>query len=77
MNGNIDPAWEKQLKNASAAHHIERFEALRIQTGHAMEVLYGNQLSVVEKMAGNVYKENFLHNTFSNFFVNVNFLQQG
>ncbi len=65
MNGSIDPAWEKRLKNASAAHHIERFEALRIQTGQAMEVLYGNQLGAVERMAGNVYKENFLHNTFS------------
>ncbi|MDD3049727.1 MAG: minor capsid protein [Candidatus Cloacimonetes bacterium] len=60
----LDGAWMKQLENASARFHISRLEALKIQAQQAVEVLYGNQLDSLDKLARNIYTEGYYHTAF-------------
>jgi SPP1 gp7 family putative phage head morphogenesis protein len=60
----VDPLWMKQLENASARVHINRLEALRIQTQQKIEVLFGNQIDGIDKLARNIYSDGYYHTAF-------------
>ena len=60
----LNESWMKELENASAKYHISRLEALKIQTQQSMEVLFGNELDEVDKMASNTYVNNYYHTMF-------------
>ena len=57
----LNEQWMKELENASAKYHISRLEALKIQTQQSMEVLFGNELDEVDKMASKTYTDNYYH----------------
>ena len=54
----------KELENASARVHISRLEALQIEIGRQIEVLYGNQLDGIDNLARRVYEDGFYHTAF-------------
>lgn len=56
----INQKWIKQLENASARFHISRLESLKIHTQQIIEELYGNYLDEVDKLARNIYMEDYL-----------------
>ena len=60
----LDPAFLKQLENASARVHISRLEALQLQIQQQMEVLYGNQLDGLDKTLRTIYREGYYHTAF-------------
>ena len=57
----LNESWMKELENASAKYHISRLEALKIQTQQSMEVLFGNELDEVDKMASKTYTDNYYY----------------
>ena len=56
--------WMKELENASAKVHISRLEALKLQIQQEAEVLYGNQLDGVDKLARDIYTDTYYHSAF-------------
>lgn len=58
QNG-IDQKWLKQLENASARYHITRLEAIKIQTQHALERAFGNELDCIDDMTRKIYSDNY------------------
>lgn len=60
----ISGAWAKQLENASARVHISRLEALKIETQHEMEKLYGNCVDAVDEHIRDVYTSDFYHTAY-------------
>lgn len=60
----LNEIWMKELENASAKYHISRLESLKIQTQQSMEVLFGNQLDEIDKMASNIYSDEYYHSCF-------------
>lgn len=53
----ITKDWSKQLENASARVHIERLEALKIQTRGQIEKLYNGRESGFKNFLKNVYTD--------------------
>lgn len=60
----VDGLWMKQLENASAKFHISKLEALKIRTQQALEVAFGNEADVVDRMARNIFTENYYKSIF-------------
>lgn len=60
----INGTWVKQLENASAKYHINRLEALKLQTQQSIEVLFGNQLDSIDSAMRNIYKSGYYHTAF-------------
>ena len=60
----ISGAWTKQLENASARVHISRLEALKIETQHEVEKLYGNCVDAVDEHIRDVYTSDFYHTAY-------------
>lgn len=60
----LNKQWVKELENASARFHISRLESLKLQTQQSLEVLYGNQLDVVDKTMQSIYSESFYRTAF-------------
>lgn len=60
----LNDIWMKELENASAKYHISRLESLKIQTQQSMEVLFGNQLDEIDKMATNIYSDEYYHSCY-------------
>ncbi len=60
----ISQTWLKQLKNASAKVHISRLDSLKIQLQQQAELLYGNQLDDIDKLASKIYSEGYYHTAF-------------
>lgn len=58
------PAWMKQLENASARFHVSRLEALKMQTQHTMEQLFGNQLDAVDRLMKHQYLDGYYQTLF-------------
>jgi SPP1 gp7 family putative phage head morphogenesis protein len=56
--------WMKQLENASARVHVSRLDALKVQLQQQVEVLYGNQVDGIEKLAKNIYSDGYYHTAF-------------
>lgn len=60
----LNDIWMKELENASAKYHISRLESLKIQTQQSMEVLFGNQLDEIDRMATNIYSDEYYHSCY-------------
>ena len=60
----IDGSWMKQLENASARVHVSRLEALQLQTQQQMEVLFGNQVDGIDKLARKIYSDGYYHTAY-------------
>lgn len=56
--------WMKELENASAKVHISRLESLKLQMQQEIEVLYGNQLDGIDKLARDIYTDGYYHTAF-------------
>ena len=65
LGKDIDPEWLLILESASAVHHIERFEAIKIQTRQALEILAGKQRQAMDEGTRESYKEGLFHTVFS------------
>lgn len=60
----IDQSWMKELENASAKFHINRFEALKLEARQQVEQLFaGGQQSMFDTLA-DVYKDTFYRSCF-------------
>lgn len=60
----INKTWMKQLENASARFHINRLEALKIQTQQSVEVLFGNQLDSIDSTMQGIYINGYYHTAY-------------
>ncbi|AZK44784.1 minor capsid protein [Paenibacillus lentus] len=60
----LNQRWMKELENASARVHISRLEALKIQTQHQIEVLYGNQVDGIDRLVRDIYSEGYYHTAY-------------
>ena len=60
----IDQRWMKQLENASAKFHISKLEALKLQVQQSIEVVYGNQLDLLDEAMRQQYQEGYYHTAF-------------
>jgi SPP1 gp7 family putative phage head morphogenesis protein len=56
--------WMKELENASAKVHISRLESIKLQMQQEIEKLYGNQLDGIDKLARDIYTDNYYHTAF-------------
>jgi SPP1 gp7 family putative phage head morphogenesis protein len=65
----IDPAFIKQLENASARFHVSKLEALKLKTQATIEQLYGQTAQKTTSLFGKIYEDNYYHTAFT--------LQQG
>lgn len=61
----LDPAFRKQLENASARVHISRLEALQLQMQQQMEVLYGNHVDELDGLLRGIYSNGYYHTAFT------------
>ena len=60
----LNGMWMKELENASAKVHISRLEALKIQLQQQVEVLYGNQVDSIDKLARDIYTNGYYHTAY-------------
>lgn len=60
----INGTWVKQLENASARFHINRLEALKIQTQQAVESMFGNQLDSIDSAMRGIYTNGYYHTAY-------------
>lgn len=60
----VSGEWMKQLENASAKVHINRLEALKIETQQSLEKLFGNQLDALDSMIRKAYTSSYSHTAF-------------
>lgn len=60
----LNKQWIKELENSSAGFHISRLESLKLQTQQSLEVLYGNQLDIVDKTMQSIYSESLYRTAF-------------
>lgn len=56
--------WMKELENASAKVHISRLESLKLQIQQEIEMLYGNQLDGIDKLARDIYTDGYYRTAF-------------
>ena len=55
----VDGRWMKELENASASHHVNRLEALKLSTTNSIEKAMGGMTDDVDKMLRDVYKSTY------------------
>lgn len=60
----VNPAWLKQLENASARVHVSRLEALQLQIQQQVEILNGNQLDSIDSLLKEVVGGNYTHTAY-------------
>lgn len=60
----IDQRWVKQLENASAKYHISKLEALKLQVQQSLELIYGNQLDMLDEQMRRQYQEGYYRTAF-------------
>lgn len=56
--------WMKELENASAKFHISRLEALKIETQHSLEMMFGNQLDSIDRAMRDIYSASYYHSAY-------------
>ena len=57
----LDPAWRKQLEQASVRVHVSRLEAMKIRMQQNAELLAGETRDALDDMAHKVYSEKYYH----------------
>ena len=60
----LNQKWMKELENASARVHIERFEALKLDMKATIEKLYAVQNSTLSKTLGDIYSDTYYRSCF-------------
>lgn len=60
----INAAWAKELENASARVHISRLESIKLQTQQHVEMLYGQQIEGIERLAKEIYHSAYYHTAY-------------
>lgn len=60
----VDQKWMKELENASARFHISRLEALKLQTQHSLEIMFGNQLDSVDTAMKHIFLDGYYHTAY-------------
>lgn len=60
----ITADWSKELENASARWHINRYEALLYQIQNSLEVFYGGQNDALDAHLKNTYLDHYKHTIF-------------
>ncbi len=60
----LNGQWVKELENASARVHIERFEALKLDMKATIEKLYSVQSGTLFKTLGKVYSDTYYRSCF-------------
>lgn len=60
----LNGKWIKELENASAKFHISKLEALKVQVQQSLEVLFGNELDIIDKTISNTYINSYYHTIF-------------
>lgn len=60
----VSEAWMEELENASAKAHVNRLEALRLQLQQSAEVLFGNQLDIIDTMLRESYLSSYMHTAY-------------
>ena len=60
----LDGQWMKELENASARVHIERFEALKLDMKATIEKLYGIEKTSLIKTMGDIYSDTYYRSCF-------------
>jgi SPP1 gp7 family putative phage head morphogenesis protein len=60
----LNGQWVKQLENASAKFHVSRLEALKLQTQHTVEKLYGNQIDAIDNLMKRTYLDSYYHSIY-------------
>ena len=61
----LNQAWIKELENASAKHHIERLEAMKLQIANQVENLYGERIHDMDNFLKNTFKDSYYNSTFN------------
>jgi SPP1 gp7 family putative phage head morphogenesis protein len=56
-----DPAFVRQLENASARFHVSKLEALKIKTRNTLESLYGQVGREMGRAFGDIYESGYHH----------------
>jgi SPP1 gp7 family putative phage head morphogenesis protein len=60
----LNPAFIRQLENASARFHISRLEALKLKTQNTIEQLYNGVRTGNESLFGKIYRDSYYHTAF-------------
>nr|DAM62204.1 MAG TPA: minor capsid protein [Caudoviricetes sp.] len=60
----VSKEWMKELENASAKAHISRLESIKLQMQQSLEVLFGNQLDIVDTAIRDIYGSGYLRTAF-------------
>ena len=60
----ITADWSKELENASARWHVNRYEALLYQIQNSLEVFYGGQNDALDAHLKNAYLDHYKHTIF-------------
>ncbi len=60
----LSQKWIKELENASAKVHIQRLEALKIETQKQLEILAHKENRIASNLAKNVYKETYFNSAY-------------
>ena len=65
QQNNLSAEWLKKLENASAKFHVSRLEAIHLQIQQQIELLYGNQLDVVDSLLKQIVSDGYTHGAFT------------
>ncbi len=60
----ISGEWAKQLENASARHHISKYEALKLQLQHRAELVSKARTTATANAAKHAYTHSYYHTAF-------------
>jgi len=60
----LNPAYIRQLENASARVHVSKLEALQLKTQNTMERLYGRFERKTTSLFSQIYQNNYYHELF-------------
>lgn len=58
----VDPAWTKQLENASLRYRISRLEAMKIHMQNQVEMLMGKEADDFSNVMADIYTEGYYRN---------------
>lgn len=60
----LHPEWITQMRNASAKHHIERLEALKIHMQQSCEIIAAQEDTAITGLVKKAYTDRYYHETF-------------
>ncbi len=64
QQANLSEEWQRKLENASARFHVSRLEAVELQIGQQVELLFGNQLDALDGLLRRVVSDGVTHGAY-------------